>query len=68
VIWVCCPAPSAVVNSDTIAPMLSPEPMPVEVISELAAAAPEVEELAVPVLPEEEVMAELMETCLPWVG
>jgi hypothetical protein len=65
VICVCCPAPSAVVNSDTIAPILSPEPMPVEVISELPAADPEVEELAVPV---EELMAELMETYLPWVA
>jgi hypothetical protein len=39
--------------------------MPVEVINELPAADPEVEELAVPV---EELMAELMETYLPWVA
>ncbi len=62
VISVCWPAPSAVVRADTIAVMLSPEPMPVEVISELPAAAPEVEEL-VGVVDEE--IAELIKLSLP---
>ena len=41
----CWPTPSAFVSAETIAPMLSPDPMPVEVISELPATAPDVEEL-----------------------
>jgi hypothetical protein len=57
-----------VVKEATIALMLSPEPIPVEVISELPVAVPAAEELAVPVLPVEEVMAELMNTYLTMVG
>ena len=40
-------APKAVVSSDTMALILSPDPMPVEVIKALPADCPEVEELPV---------------------
>jgi hypothetical protein len=33
--WFCCPAPKALVSSDTMAVMFRPEPMPVEVIAAL---------------------------------
>jgi hypothetical protein len=32
--WFCCPAPNALVSEDTMALILSPEPMPVDVTSE----------------------------------
>jgi hypothetical protein len=35
--WFCWPAPKALVRDDTIALILSPEPMPLDVISEVAA-------------------------------
>jgi hypothetical protein len=50
------------VSADTIAPILRPDPMPVEVISELPAAAPEVEELVGAV---DEEIAELINYSLP---
>jgi hypothetical protein len=35
--WFCCPAPKALVSDETMALILSPEPMPEEVISAVAA-------------------------------
>jgi hypothetical protein len=45
-IWLFCAAPKAVVRTETMAPMLRPEPMPCDVTRELAADAAEV--LALP--------------------